>query len=287
MLRGERNICEGFRLIKKEEICKGVDQICNLINMILQSPNSRYQIVTSWDPTVIQLKECALPSCHHIFGTCVRDGKYLDLIINQRSVDTILGLPFNIASYAFLIHILGAITGYKPGILTWVGWSTHIYENQIEGALEQLKREPRELPTLEWNRDDENTSEFINTVQENFDNGNISYSSEELTKLFALLSSNSFKLNNYNPHPTIKIPLSTGLNKPEITTTFEELKLVMIYQNVLMDIVWVLNTWQLMVIIQVRHCIMLVMLLQNTDVPEVLLMPIYIWRNHLKILDNG
>jgi thymidylate synthase len=199
---------------------KGVDQIQNLLNTILKTPNSRYQVVTAWNPKVVQNNDCALPSCHILFFTNVREGKYLDLSIIQRSCDWCLGIPFNVASYALLIHIFAFLTGYEPGELIWTGISNHIYENQIEGSLEQLKREPGKLPTLEIVNIGEEVMNIIKSSKENK-----SYTFDDLTTIFTAFSFNNFLIENYNPEQTIHFPLSTGLNKPEIITTFEELKL--------------------------------------------------------------
>jgi len=223
LLSGNDKSYKGFTLVRKN-IDNGIDQIKNLINLILSNPNSRYQQVLSWDPMVLENNEVCLPPCHILFSTNIRKGEFLDLLMVQRSVDWALGLPFNIASYAFLLHILAKITGYKPGKFKWHGNSCHLYENQIEGCLEQLQREPRKLPWLDWNYGDKNTNKFLEIVENKLKDKKI-YESEELTELFTLLSSKSFLINDYNPYPTIKFPLSTGLNKPEITTTFEELKL--------------------------------------------------------------
>ena len=94
----------------------GFNQIGNLIKSIKENPNSRYHIVTAWQPTdFLRDEEAALPACHMLFQVYIRQGKYLDLKMVQRSCDTFLGVPFNIASYALLTHILAAMTGYQAG----------------------------------------------------------------------------------------------------------------------------------------------------------------------------
>jgi thymidylate synthase len=175
-----------------------VDQIFDLVKSIIETPNSRYQLVTSWNPTIVKSGEGALPSCHVLFQTNVRNKKYLDLAIYQRSCDFFAGVPFNISSYAFLIHILCELTGLEPGVLTWTGGSIHIYENQVDACNEQLQRTPKDLPKL---------SIYSNKIRLS---GN-SYTSEILDEIFNNLTYGDFIITNYNPHPTIKAPLSTGL----------------------------------------------------------------------------
>lgn len=125
------------------------DQIKNLEIQIKKNPNSRYHIVTAWDPvTFLGCKDAAaLPACHMMFQCSVRDG-YLDLIMTQRSCDTFLGVPFNIASYALLLTLLCKQTGLKPGVFTWVGNSVHVYENHLDAINTQLGREPYPLCKL-------------------------------------------------------------------------------------------------------------------------------------------
>lgn len=132
-----------------------IDQVKLVIENIKNNPNSRYHIVTAWQPStflpgipsMIQGK-AALPACHMLMQFNIRNGEYLDLSLCQRSSDICLGVPFNIASYALLCHIIAHQTGFKPGIFTWFGNSVHIYENQFDAVEEQLKREPLPLCTL-------------------------------------------------------------------------------------------------------------------------------------------
>jgi len=126
------------------------DQIFSLIKNINLNPNSRYHLVTAWNPLdfIVYGKEVALPACHIMFQCNIREGKYLDLHILQRSCDTFLGVPFNIASYALLTHILAKFTGYLPGELIWTGNSVHIYENHINAIQTQLQRHPFPLCKL-------------------------------------------------------------------------------------------------------------------------------------------
>jgi len=119
-------------------------------------------IVSAWNPE--QLEEMALPPCHYGFQITVLDGK-LNLLWNQRSVDTILGLPFNIASYALLLHLLAKETGLKEGKLVGFLADVHIYENHLDKTKEQLKRDPNKypLPKIETN----NWSGIFNWSSEN------------------------------------------------------------------------------------------------------------------------
>lgn len=127
---------------------KGVDQLKKLVHKLKTNPRDRRMIVMAWNPSV--LESMALPPCHYGFQVTVIDGK-LNLLWNQRSVDTMLGLPFNIASYALLLHLLAKETGLKEGKLVGFLADVHIYENHVIGAHEQLSREPNvfPLPTIE------------------------------------------------------------------------------------------------------------------------------------------
>jgi len=128
----------------------GVDQLKYIIEKLKSDPGDRRMIVSAWNP--VKLKEMALPPCHYGFQVTVISGR-VNLLWNQRSVDTMLGLPFNIASYALLLHLLAKESGLKEGKLVGFLADTHIYENHIEGAKEQLSRNPNQypLPTLETN----------------------------------------------------------------------------------------------------------------------------------------
>lgn len=128
--------------------CKGtggVDQLQKLINTLKTNPDDRRMIVSAWNP--LSLHEMALPPCHYSFQVTVINGK-LNLLWNQRSVDVALGLPFNIASYALLLHLLALESGLQEGKLIGFLADTHIYVNHIEGLKLQLTREPKKLPTL-------------------------------------------------------------------------------------------------------------------------------------------
>lgn len=125
---------------------QGVDQLAILVDTIKNNPNDRRMLVTAWNP--LDLHKMALPPCHYGFQITITDGK-LNLFWNQRSVDTPLGLPFNIASYATLLHLLAKEANLKEGFLTGYLGDVHFYANQLEGVKEQLKRKPRKLPRIE------------------------------------------------------------------------------------------------------------------------------------------
>ncbi len=129
---------------------KGVDQLKKVIETLKTNPNDRRMIVMAWNPTM--LDEMALPPCHYGFQVTVIDGG-LNLLWNQRSVDTMLGLPFNIASYALLLHLLAKETGLKEGKLVGFLADVHIYVNHVDGAKEQLVRDVNQykLPTIQTN----------------------------------------------------------------------------------------------------------------------------------------
>ncbi len=125
---------------------QGVDQLADLINTIKTKPTDRRMIVSAWNPA--QLHLMALPPCHYQFQVNISEDK-LNLAWTQRSVDTMLGLPFNIASYATLLHLLAKETGYKEGKLVGFFGDTHMYVNHLEGAEKQLSRKLFPLPAIE------------------------------------------------------------------------------------------------------------------------------------------
>lgn len=125
---------------------KGIDQLERVVNTLETNPEDRRMIVSSWNPN--DLKKMALPPCHYSWQVNVVDEK-LNLIWNQRSVDTMLGLPFNIASYGVLLHLLAKESGFEEGKLIGHLGDVHIYENHLKGAEIQLKREPFNLPKIE------------------------------------------------------------------------------------------------------------------------------------------
>lgn len=124
---------------------QGIDQLKKLIQTLNTNPADRRMIVSAWNP--IDLHRMALPPCHYGFQVTVINGK-LNLLWNQRSVDVGLGLPFNIASYGLLLHLLAKEAGLQEGKLVGFLADTHIYENHLETLQEQLTRTPRPLPKL-------------------------------------------------------------------------------------------------------------------------------------------
>lgn len=126
---------------------KGIDQLNNVIETLKKNPNSRRMIVVAWNP--IQLKEMALPPCHCLFQFLVTGNK-LSCILYQRSGDMGLGIPFNIASYSILTHMVAKITGLEPHEFIHFIGDTHVYSNHVEPLKEQLEREPRTFPKLRF-----------------------------------------------------------------------------------------------------------------------------------------
>ena len=136
---------------------QGVDQLAKVISTMKTSPEDRRMVVSAWNQA--QLHQMALPPCHYAFQVVVVGNK-LNLLWSQRSVDAMLGLPFNIASYAVLLKLLAKEGGFEEGRLVGFLGDFHIYENHLDGAKKQLAREPFPLPraeipnftsTLEWN----------------------------------------------------------------------------------------------------------------------------------------
>ncbi len=123
-----------------------IDQIAELLDQIRNNPGSRRQIVSAWNPG--ELQAMALAPCHCLFQTYVANGR-LSLQLYQRSADIFLGVPFNIASYALLTHLLAQQAGLEVGEFVWTGGNCHLYSNHLEQAREQLTREPGPLPRLE------------------------------------------------------------------------------------------------------------------------------------------
>jgi thymidylate synthase len=123
-----------------------VDQIQNLIDGIKENPDSRRHMVNAWN--VGELDKMVLPPCHYGFQCYVREGKYLSLMWNQRSVDTFLGLPFNIASYGLLLMMIAKECDLIPDELIGNFGDVHLYKNHVEQAIEQTKREPYTLPDV-------------------------------------------------------------------------------------------------------------------------------------------
>lgn len=155
-----------------------VDQIQRLIDTIKSTPDSRRLIVNSWN--VGELDEMALTPCHALFQFRVLGNK-LHCQLYQRSADVFLGVPFNIASYALLTHMVAQQTGYEVGDFVWTGGDCHLYVNHFEQAELQLSRDEFPLPSLE----------IIRKPESIFD-----YKYED------------FKINGYEAHPSIKAPIA-------------------------------------------------------------------------------
>lgn len=155
-----------------------IDQISDVINTIKNNPNSRRHIVTAWNPA--DLPKMALSPCHCLFQFFVAEGK-LSCQLYQRSADTFLGVPFNIASYALLTMMMAQVCDLEPGEFIHTFGDTHLYLNHLEQTKLQLTRETRSLPKM-----------WINP---------------EVKDIFGF-KYEDFKLLDYNPHPTIKAPIS-------------------------------------------------------------------------------
>jgi thymidylate synthase len=127
---------------------KTVDQISWVVDEIRRNPNSRRLVVSAWNP--VEIDEMALPPCHCLFQFYVAEGR-LSCQLYQRSGDTFLGIPFNIASYALLTHMIAHVTGLQPGEFVHTIGDAHLYLNHIDQVKLQLTRNPLPLPTLELN----------------------------------------------------------------------------------------------------------------------------------------
>lgn len=134
-----------------------IDQIQNVVDMIKNHPDSRRMMVTAWNPA--EVEQMALPPCHCLFQFYVADGR-LSLQLYQRSADTFLGVPFNIASYALLLQMMAQVTGLQPGEFIHTTGDTHLYLNHLDQARLQLTRTPRPLPTMKINPDVKNIFDF-------------------------------------------------------------------------------------------------------------------------------
>lgn len=155
-----------------------VDQISKVVEMIKNTPDSRRLIVSAWN--VSHIDQMALPPCHTLFQFYVADGK-LSCQLYQRSADTFLGVPFNIASYALLTMMMAQVTGLGLGDFVHTFGDVHLYSNHVEQAREQLSRTPRPLPQMQIN---------------------------PLVKDIFSFTYDDFTLVNYDPHPHIKAPVA-------------------------------------------------------------------------------
>ena len=170
---------------------EGIDQIKDLIHQIKNNPNSRRMIVSAWNPSVlpdtsisfsenVKNGKAALPPCHAFFQFYVSEGK-LSCQLYQRSADTFLGVPFNIASYALFTMMIAQVTDLAPGDFVHTFGDVHLYNNHLDQAKEQLSRDTRPLPEMCINKNVKNITDF---------------------------SFEDFELVNYNPHPHIKAAVS-------------------------------------------------------------------------------
>lgn len=125
-----------------------IDQIQNVLDQIMHTPDSRRMMVSAWNPA--EVDDMALPPCHCLFQFYVADGR-LSLQLYQRSADTFLGVPFNIASYALLTMMMAQVTRLRPGDFIHTTGDTHLYQNHLSQARLQLTRTPRPLPTMRLN----------------------------------------------------------------------------------------------------------------------------------------
>lgn len=155
-----------------------IDQISQVVDLIKNHPDSRRILVTAWNPA--EIDKMALPPCHCLFQFYVADGK-LSCQLYQRSADTFLGVPFNIASYALLTMMLAQVCDLEPGEFIHTTGDTHIYLNHLDQVNEQLSREPRPLPKMIINPDVKSIFDF---------------------------KYEDFKLEGYDPWPAIKAPVA-------------------------------------------------------------------------------
>ena len=155
-----------------------VDQLARVVDSIRHNPDSRRHLVSAWNPG--EVDDMALPPCHALFQFYVAGGR-LSCQLYQRSADIFLGVPFNIASYALLTHMVAQVCELEPGDFIWTGGDCHLYSNHLEQAREQLGREPRALPTLRLNP----------AVRDLF-----GFRFEDIA------------LEGYDPHPHIKAPVA-------------------------------------------------------------------------------
>lgn len=134
-----------------------IDQIKNVVDMIKHNPDSRRMLVTAWNPA--EVEDMALPPCHCLFQFYVANGR-LSLQLYQRSADSFLGVPFNIASYALLLQMIAQVTGLEAGEFIHTTGDTHLYLNHLEQAKLQLTRDPRPLPKMKINPDVKDIFDF-------------------------------------------------------------------------------------------------------------------------------
>jgi thymidylate synthase len=155
-----------------------IDQISSVVRSLRENPDSRRHVVSAWN--VSELDKMALPPCHILFQFYIADGR-LSCQLYQRSADIFLGVPFNIASYSFLLMMMAQVTGLKPGEFIHTLGDAHIYQNHLEQVKLQLGRDPRPLPRVRLNPEIRSIFEF---------------------------KFEDFTLENYDPHPHIKGAIS-------------------------------------------------------------------------------
>ena len=143
----------------------GADQLKDVIEQIKNNPESRRMIISAWNP--VDIPFMSLPPCHVLMQFIVDNGK-LSLRWDQRSCDVFLGLPFNIASYALMVHIIARICSLEVGELIFQGGDTHIYDDHVDQCKEVLRREPRPLPNLHIPRNLKTLDDFLNAEVKDF-----------------------------------------------------------------------------------------------------------------------
>jgi len=164
---------------------QGVDQLKQLVDRLVANPTDRRMIICSWN--VPQLSQMALPPCHCLVQFYVRGGKYLDCKLYQRSADLGLGVPFNIASYSFLMYVLGKWCNLTPGKFIHTFGDVHVYSNHVDALKVQLTRKPYPFPTIEFVGD---------------------FTLETLKDITMDEWCNSFIIKNYTYHPAIKMDMA-------------------------------------------------------------------------------
>lgn len=145
---------------------KGIDQLAQVINTLKTNPYDRRIIMSAWNPA--QLSEMALPPCHILVQFDVDDKGALSSQFYMRSIDTFLGLPFNLLSYAILTRIIGAACNMPTKEIIFVGGDTHIYNNHVDQVSEQITREPFEFPTMKINKSISTVEDIENLCYEDF-----------------------------------------------------------------------------------------------------------------------
>ena len=171
---------QGFSTDGSGQVYQGVDQIADILHQLKTKPRSRRIIVSAWNP--VDVPRMALPPCHTLFQLYVHVDGRLDCQLYQRSADLFLGVPFNIASYALLTHLLAQAAGLKPGTFIHTFGDLHLYLNHLDQAKLQLSREPKaQMPVLKLN--------------------------PAVTDLYAF-KFEDISVEHYDPHPGIKAPIA-------------------------------------------------------------------------------